>query len=139
VCAARGGSGCWNGSSPASRTAFILRIEVAHAARSSDDTSRRIKRRFETLRANGQKTGGPRSFGFPGYGVLSKREYERLAEQGKPRPVVPAEQVEAERQALRDGSVALVQGASYMEIAREWNEAGLRTAWGKDLGVRRGA
>ncbi|MGH3450931.1 MAG: recombinase family protein, partial [Haloechinothrix sp.] len=29
---------------------FILRIEVAHAARSSDDTSRRIKRRFATYR-----------------------------------------------------------------------------------------
>src|SRR5882757_8523473 len=42
---------------------FILRIEVAHAARSSDDTSRRIKRRFQTLRANGQRTGGPRPFG----------------------------------------------------------------------------
>jgi DNA invertase Pin-like site-specific DNA recombinase len=32
---------------------FILRIEVAHAARSSDDTSRRIKRRFLTFRENG--------------------------------------------------------------------------------------
>jgi hypothetical protein len=70
-------------------------------------------------------------FGFPGYVVLSQREKERLAEQGKSRPVVPAEQVEAERQALRDGSDALVQGASYMQIAREWNEAGLRTVWGK--------
>ncbi len=110
---------------------FILRIEVAHAARSSDDTSRRIKRRFETLRANGQKTGGPRLFGFPGYVVLSQQDKDRLAEQGTPRPVVPAEQVAAERQALRDGSAALLSGATYMDIAREWNEAGLRTAWGK--------
>jgi site-specific DNA recombinase len=118
---------------------FILRIEVAQAAKESDDKSRRVKRRFETLRANGQKTGGPRLFGFPGDVVLSQRENDRLAEQGKPRPVVPPEQVEAERQALRDGSAALLEGASYMEIAREWNEAGLRTAWGRtwvSAGVR---
>jgi DNA invertase Pin-like site-specific DNA recombinase len=42
---------------------FILRIEVAHAARSSDDTSRRLKRRFQTMREHGQSTGGPRPFG----------------------------------------------------------------------------
>ncbi len=35
---------------------FILRIEVAHAARSSDDTSRRIKRRFATFREQGRVT-----------------------------------------------------------------------------------
>jgi site-specific DNA recombinase len=45
---------------------FILRIEVAHAARSSDDMSRRIKRRFQKLRANGQRTDGARPFGIPG-------------------------------------------------------------------------
>lgn len=118
---------------------FILRIEVAQAAKESDDKSRRVRRRFETLRANGQKTGGPRLFGFPGFVVLSKRETERLAEQGEARPVVSAGRVEAERQALRDGSAALLEGASYMEIARDWNEQGLRTAWGKtwvSAGVR---
>ena len=71
-------------------------------------------------------------FGFPGYVVLSQEDKDRLAEQGKPRPVVPAEQVAAERQALRDGSDALLSRVStYMDIAREWNDAGLRTAWGK--------
>ena len=46
---------------------YHLRIEVAHAARSSDDTSRRIKRRFKTYRENGVgHIGGPRRFGWPG-------------------------------------------------------------------------
>jgi hypothetical protein len=35
---------------------FILRIEVAHAARSSDDTSRWLKKRFTTFRAQGRIT-----------------------------------------------------------------------------------
>ncbi|WP_165777698.1 recombinase family protein [Amycolatopsis antarctica] len=37
---------------------FILRIEVAQAAKSSGDKSRRVKRRFQTLRETGRKTGG---------------------------------------------------------------------------------
>lgn len=43
---------------------FILRIEVAHAARSSDDSSRRIRRRFASLRQGGQWVGGRPGFGF---------------------------------------------------------------------------
>jgi site-specific DNA recombinase len=44
---------------------FILRIEVAHAARSSDDTSRRIKKRHQRYRELGRLTGGRPGFGFP--------------------------------------------------------------------------
>ena len=43
---------------------YILRIEVAHAARSSDDTSRRIKRRHQRYREEGRPVGGPPGFGF---------------------------------------------------------------------------
>lgn len=70
---------------------FILRIEVAHAARSSDDTSRRIKRRFQTLREHGQSTGGPRPFGFPGLVPMTQTEAEELANKGHERPAVPEE------------------------------------------------
>ena len=62
---------------------FILRIEVAHAARSSDDTSRRLKRRFQTLRANGQRTGGARPFGLPGFVILPATEREALEDAGE--------------------------------------------------------
>lgn len=44
---------------------FILRIEVAHAARSSDNASRRIKRRNAVYRERGRTTGGRPGFGFP--------------------------------------------------------------------------
>jgi site-specific DNA recombinase len=36
---------------------YILRIEVAHAARSSDDTSRRNRRRNQEYRERGRLTG----------------------------------------------------------------------------------
>jgi DNA invertase Pin-like site-specific DNA recombinase len=110
---------------------FILRIEVAHAARSSDDTSRRIKRRFQTLRENGQTTGGARRFGFPGLVPLSPRQVEELANQGKERPIVCGEQVATERRALRDAVADHLAGvASYQQIADRWNEAKLLTANG---------
>jgi DNA invertase Pin-like site-specific DNA recombinase len=38
---------------------YILRIEVAHAARSSDDTSRQIGRRHQRYREEGRPVGGP--------------------------------------------------------------------------------
>jgi site-specific DNA recombinase len=44
---------------------YIMRIEVAHAARSSDDTSRRMKRRNAVFRERGRATGGRPGFGIP--------------------------------------------------------------------------
>ncbi len=52
---------------------FILRIELAHAARSSDDTSQRIKRRFATYREQGRTTGGPRRFVVSSYGAAGPK------------------------------------------------------------------
>ncbi|MFD7136008.1 recombinase family protein [Streptomyces sp. NPDC059894] len=43
---------------------FILRIEVAHACRSSDDTSRRVVSALEDRRRAGQPHGGRRRFGY---------------------------------------------------------------------------
>lgn len=107
---------------------FILRIEVAHAARSSDDTSRRIKRRFATYREQGMMTGGPRNFGFPGMDRTWKPgEDQTKADQ----PDVSAELVARERQAIKDAAEALLTGVPVAEIARQWNAAGLRTATGR--------
>jgi site-specific DNA recombinase len=91
---------------------FILRIEVAHAARSSEDTSRRIRRRQQRYRAEGRPVGGAPGFGFPrrqrppsGAGHAGRpgpddrdRDLDREAE--RERPMVSGEQVEAERRAL---------------------------------------
>ncbi|MEV6624945.1 recombinase family protein [Amycolatopsis sp. NPDC051106] len=109
---------------------FILRIEVAHAARSSDDTSRRIKRRFATKREQGiGHLGGPRRFGWPGKDMTWVPGSE---ETDNDRPDVPAELVERERAALRDGTDAQLVGIGQGTLANEWNEAGLRTALGRE-------
>lgn len=113
--------GQWDLTDPNDR--FILRVEVAHACRSSDDASRRVKRRFETLRRNGVAHACGRSFGFPGRA--------RVAGEGGVRTEVPAEVVAAERAAIRDATAAVLAGVSYAAIAAQWNAAGLRTAGGK--------
>ena len=108
---------------------FILRIEVAHAARSSDDTSRRIKRRFATFRDQGRVTGGPRRFGFPGKDVTwTPGEGQTKEDQ----PMVSAELVERERRALQDAAKAVLAGVTMAQVARDWNEAGLRNPGGRE-------
>lgn len=108
---------------------FILRIEVAHAARSSDDTSRRLKRRFETFRAQGRTTGGPRTLGFPGKDMTWT---PGTGETKADRPDVSADLVATERAALRDAAVSMVAGVSVETIVARWNAAGLRTVAGRE-------
>lgn len=107
---------------------FILRIEVAHAARSSDDTSRRIRRRFATKRSEGVAwIGGPRRFGWPGNdGAWQPGPDEEESE----RPKVSGRQVEMEREALREATEAVLKGEATYSVADRWNDRGLRTAEG---------
>ncbi|WIX83054.1 recombinase family protein [Amycolatopsis carbonis] len=109
---------------------FILRIEVAHAARSSDDTSRRLKRRFESIRAQGRETGGPRAFGFPGKDMTWKPgEGETNAD----RPEAPAELVDQERRAIRDAAELLLsEDGTGWKVLKMWNGAGIRTVYGRN-------
>lgn len=110
---------------------FILRIEVAHAARSSDDTSRRIKRRFKTYREEGRDTGGQRRFGFPGKDTLWS---PGPGEKNEDRPYVSAEQVERERAGIRDGAeLALSEDGSAQKVADLWNGRGLRSVNGLEF------
>jgi DNA invertase Pin-like site-specific DNA recombinase len=103
---------------------FILRIEVAHAARSSDDTSRRIKRRFATFRESGRTTGGARRFGFGGLDVVARGpEGERVP--------VPDSLVAAERAALVQAATDMLAGTTAAAIAARWNKAGLCHVTGK--------
>ena len=95
---------------------YILRIEVAHAARSSDDTSRRIRRRHQRYREEGRPVGGPPGFGF------ERRDRSRQPADARPpagggqpdregeRPMVPGEQVAAERRALTVRAAVVVVG-----------------------------
>ncbi|MEV6899166.1 recombinase family protein [Amycolatopsis sp. NPDC051372] len=109
---------------------FILRIEVAHAARSSDDTSRRIKRRFTTKREQGVgHLGGPRRFGWPGKDMTWMPGPD---ETDKDRPDASADLVEQERTALREATDAHLAGIGQGTIAAEWNKQGIRTAAGRE-------
>jgi hypothetical protein len=100
---------------------FILRIEVAHACRSSDDTSRRAKRRIEAIRSRGVMTGGPRAFAFPGNAPRTP--------DADPVPVADLV-VQRERAALREAASAVLAGTSLSSIARAWNAAELTTTQG---------
>lgn len=99
---------------------FILRIEVAHACRSSDDTSRRSRRKNEGRRTRGMLVNcGPRAFGWPGW------------ERGKRfEAMVPNEVVEAEREAIKWAVDRLLVGGTLAEVARAWNAAGLLSFYG---------
>lgn len=107
---------------------FILRIEVAHAARSSDDTSRRTKRRIAAKREAGTVyVGGPRRFGWPG-GDLTWKPTDGQTDAD--RPQVPAELVAREKAALRQAAEDMLTGVSQGEVVRAWNKAGLLTVNG---------
>lgn len=104
---------------------FILRIEVAQAAKSSDDTSRRILRRFDAYRRQGRPTGGRPGFGFP------RKDRSWTPAEGQEesdRPNIPQSQIEREREELQKAvSDVLAQSANSGDIARRWNDAGLLT------------
>jgi DNA invertase Pin-like site-specific DNA recombinase len=108
---------------------YILRIEVAHAARSSDDASRRIRRRLQDYRERGRPAGRP-GFGFE---RIDRSTRMRDLPPDGVRPSVTAELVVAERVALREAVDDLLAGRdTQVEIARRWNRAGLWTPEGNE-------
>ncbi|MCK2258303.1 recombinase family protein [Crossiella sp. S99.1] len=112
---------------------FILRIEVAQAAKSSDDTARRVKRRFQSRREEGKSHDNARVFGFPGRQRRRKGETKAAIDAGIDLPALPevtAEQVRAERAAIAKGAKDFLAGMTQSDIAAEWNAQGLRTTSG---------
>lgn len=95
---------------------FIMRIEVGHACRSSDDTSRRIKRKLNGKRDRGLLVdGGPRAFAWPGKGVDPAR-------------------LEVEVNALRWAFEHIRDGrkGGLTAVARAWNGQNIRACYGND-------
>ncbi|MFF4660422.1 recombinase family protein [Streptomyces sp. NPDC001381] len=88
---------------------FILRIEVAHACRSSDDTSRRVVSALEDRRRAGQPHGGRRRFGYGPDGRTI---------------------VEAEAEIVREVFRRFLDGESPSAIAKELHGRRLKTAEG---------
>lgn len=88
---------------------FFLRIEVAHACRSSDDTSRRIRSFMEEQAAEGKPHTGKRRFGYaPGGMSLIKDEAE----------------------IVREVFNRYLNGETPNEITRDLNERGVKTPSG---------
>lgn len=109
---------------------FILRIEVAHAARSSDDSSRRIKRRFQKYREEGRSVGGRPGFGFMRKDPAWTPGPEQTEED---RPDVSARLVARERSALRTAVRDVgAKVTDQAKVARLWNANGLRTTDGNE-------
>jgi DNA invertase Pin-like site-specific DNA recombinase len=97
---------------------FILRVETAHSARSSDDTQRRTKRRKDALRRQGIRNSPGRAFGFAGKDrAVAKRDVDNPEQW----PQVPDSLVERERDAIREATKDVLAGVSVSQIAVEWN------------------
>lgn len=92
---------------------FILRIEVAHACRSSDDTSRRLKDAMDDRANAGTPHTGRRRYGYTKNGM---------------------DIVEAEAEIVREVFRRFLAGQSPRAIARDLNEREITTALGKTWG-----
>jgi DNA invertase Pin-like site-specific DNA recombinase len=88
---------------------FILRIEVAHACRSSDDTSRRLVDALEERAQDGNPHTGKRRFGYTKNGL---------------------EIVEDEATVVREIFDRYLRGESPSALARDLTERGVETAMG---------
>ncbi|MGQ0716053.1 MAG: recombinase family protein [Pseudonocardiales bacterium] len=95
---------------------FFLRIEVAHACRSSDDTSRRLRAALADRARDGVPHSGPRPFGYTA---------DRM------------HLVENEAEIVRELFRRVVQGESVTGLARELNQRGIRTTMGNTWAVAR--
>jgi DNA invertase Pin-like site-specific DNA recombinase len=89
---------------------FFLRIEVAHACRSSDDTSRRLRDALEDRAREGRvHTGAKRPYGYAPGGMVI---------------------IENEAEAVREVFARYLDGDTLRQIARRLNERGVPTAEG---------
>lgn len=114
---------------------FIMRIEVGHACRSSDDTSRRIKRKNQGRRERGLIVdGGPRPFGWFREGAdaeVVRREQEMLRWAFD--FLLNDGGLAEETTRCRDGITRRVRRKGGLtEVARRWNTAGLLSYYGNE-------
>lgn len=112
---------------------FILRIEVAHACRSSDDTSRRVRRGHEAAAAAGRPGGGTgrrRPYGYE-TDQLTVRPSERLVVQEAARRILSGETLASVCRDLDERHVPTISGVTWKitvlaGILRSPRTAGLR-------------
>jgi DNA invertase Pin-like site-specific DNA recombinase len=85
---------------------FVARMLVAKAAMESDDLSRRLRRSFDQKAAEGRPHGA-RAFGYESDGMTIR---------------------ESEAALFRQAAADILAGASLNEIAKRWNDLGVRTS-----------
>ncbi|MCT9007133.1 recombinase family protein [Streptomyces rhizosphaerihabitans] len=90
---------------------FFLRIEVAHACRSSDDTSRRLRDATVDRARDGQPHGGKRRYGYDKSGTAI---------------------IAAEAAIVRAVFTRYLEGETPTALARDLNERNERTALGRE-------
>lgn len=89
---------------------YALRIEVAHACRSSDDTSRRLKDKLAELAEEGAPHSGKRRYGYSKNGMKI---------------------IEDEAKIIREIFDRFIAGEGPNSIASDLNRRGIRTTFGK--------
>ncbi|WP_240799051.1 recombinase family protein [Streptomyces sp. A0958] len=90
---------------------FILRIEVAHTCRSSDDTSRRLKSALAERAETGMPLSGKRRFGYEPDGMTIRED---------------------EAEIVREVFDRYLKGQSPVAIALVLHKRGIRTVYGKE-------
>jgi DNA invertase Pin-like site-specific DNA recombinase len=99
----------------------MARVQIAMAAKASDDTSRRVKRAMRRVREAGDWTGGPRPFGWLRITVTDDNGTTRETWD-------PMTHDQAEAELIRKATDDVIAGASLTDVARRWNAAGIRQA-----------
>ena len=96
----------------------MARVQIAMAAKASDDTSRRVLRAIDRNREAGLPTGGDRPFGWRRITVTGWDGKERQTWD-------PLTHDESEAELIRQAVEDVIAGASVTSIARQWNQAGV--------------
>lgn len=93
---------------------MMARVMGAVAKKSSDDSSRRLRRKHEEIAQSGRPSGGPRPFGYATDHVTV---------------------IETEAEMIRDAAQRILAGETMGSICRQWNEAGTFGASGSEWRV----
>ncbi|HWT85498.1 MAG TPA: recombinase family protein [Myxococcales bacterium] len=92
----------------------MARIQIAIAAKASDDTSRRVRRAMQRLREAGESTGSGRPFGWAKVEITESDGTVRQTWD----PYTPDPE---EADLIKDAARSIIEGASLADIARRWN------------------
>lgn len=111
-----------------------FRNKMTDNAGESDTISERSRRGMRLKAKRGKSLATQRGFGRDGYLPRPKRE-DGQPDADAMRERVPAEQLEREREAVRDAAKRLIAGEPLSAIAAEWNAAGLLTLRGSQWDV----